>query len=93
MRFLIMRFYCQKDSSYMTQIYERSKTQKKAARVLRAAYSSPHTAHYRLRHINLLVALYNALLNTFFSQLLVSKPHTKSSSALDYMTDIVQRLT
>ena len=39
-----------------------------------------------------LVALYDALLNTFLSQLLVSKPHTKSSSALDYM-NIVQHLT
>jgi len=46
----------------------------------RLAYSGPRTALYR--GINLLVALYDAL---FLSRLLVSKPHTKSSSAVDYM--------
>ena len=36
---LIMRFYCQKDFSYL--IYERSKTKKKkAARILRAMYNA-----------------------------------------------------
>ena len=72
-------------------MYQRSKTQKKVAHVLQAAYSGPpRTAHYRSRHKFVGSTIRHAF---FLSRLLVSKPHTKSSSTLDYMTDIVQRLT
>ena len=70
---------------YLTRnlhIYERSKTKKKRACILWAAKPGPCTVHYRPRH------KYDAILNTFLSQLLVSKPHTKSSSTLDYMNMI-----
>ena len=70
----IMQFYCQKDSNYMTpNLWKEQKEEKK-----RLAYFGPRTMHYR--GINLLVSLYDALLNPFFcldSWLLVSKPHTK----------------
>jgi len=66
--------------------------QKKAAHVFWAAYSGLHTAHYRSRHKFVGSTIRRTFEHFFFSQLLVSKPHTKSSSALDYMTDIV-RLT
>ena len=69
---------------YLTQNLwrEQDKAQKKEARLLRAACR----AHYR--GINLLVALYDALLNTsFVSTWVVSKPHTKGSSALDYIVN------
>ena len=46
--------------------------------------TSGHVQHTINRAINFLVALYNVLLN-YLSQLLISKPHTKSSNALDYM--------
>ena len=46
-------------------------------------YSGPCIALYR--GINLLVVLYDALRTLFLSRLLVSKLHTKSSSAVDYM--------
>ena len=60
MRFLIMQFYCQKDSSYMTwNLWKEQDEEKKWL-----TYFRPHTTHYR--GINLLVALNDALLNPFF---------------------------
>ena len=49
----------------------------------RIAYSGPRTALNR--GINVLVALYD---DFFLSQLLVSKPHKKSTSAVDYMNTV-----
>ena len=79
MQFLIMRLYYQKDSSYMTRnLWKEQDVEKSGLR------TSGHVQRTINRGINLLVALYNALLN-YLSQLLISKPHTKSSNALDYM--------
>ena len=54
----------------------RARQRKKAARVLLVQHSTEACA-------NLLVALYNGLLNTFLFRLLFSKPHSNSSNALD----------
>ena len=77
MRFLIMRFYCQKDSSYMTRnLLKEQDAEKSGSR-------TPGRVQRTIdRGINLLLALYDPLLSSFFffflSRLLVSKPHTKS---------------
>ena len=62
-----MRFYCQKDSRYMTQNLRKEQDEEKK---MQLAYFGPRTLG-RLqqpidRGINLLVALYDALLNTSF---------------------------
>ena len=77
-QFLIMWFYCQNDSSYDTESMRGARQSKKKKRL---AYSGLRTALDL--GINLLIALYDAL---FWSRLLVSKRHTKSSSAtLQYL--------
>ena len=45
MRFLIMRFYCQKDSLYDTESMKGARQRKK-----QHAHFGPRTAHYRSRH-------------------------------------------
>ena len=69
-------FIARKILAICNGIFGRSKMKEKKQLV----YFGLRTMHYQ--GINLLAALYDALLNTFC---LVSKPHTKSSSALDYM--------
>ena len=82
MRLLIMRFYCQKDSTW-NGIYEGSKTRQKKARVLRAAYS----ALSRHKFVGGTIPYTTHFWTSLLSRLRVSKPHTKGSSALDYIID------
>ena len=76
MRFLIMRFYCQKDSSYMTRnLWKEQDKEKK-----QLAYFGPQTTHYRgIKFVGSIIR------RTFDASTTRSKPYTKSSSALDYM--------
>ena len=57
---------------------------RKGARQKWIAYSRTRIVLYR--GINLMVALYNTFLGgNFLSLLLISKPHTKSTSDIDYI--------
>ena len=80
MWFLIMRFYCQKDSSYMTRnLWKEQDEEKKAACILRAMYNA------LLRHKFVGSTIRHTFEYIFFVSTTRSKPYTKSSSTLDYM--------
>ena len=82
MWFLIMRFYYQKDSHSMIRNLWKEQDEEKKRLAYFGLRTPDHVQRTIDRGINLSIALYDAL---FLSSLLVSKPHTKSSSALDYM--------